>query len=102
MGAELKKINQECIGSSFEDFLQEEGIYDEVTDTAIKRVLAWQLKQEMEAQKVSKAALARRMKTSRSSVDRLLDPRNNAATLACIDRAAKALGKSVRLELVDE
>jgi len=88
------------IGSSFDEFLKEEGIYDQVETTAIKRVIAWQLEKAMKARRVTKAQLARQMKTSRSQLDRLFDPANCGVTLDTLARAAQALGRHIRLELV--
>jgi antitoxin HicB len=88
------------IGSSFDDFLKEEGIYEEVTARAIKRVLARQLDALMEDQDITKTELARRMKTSRAQLDRLLDPENESVTLGTLARAAKAVGRQLRMELV--
>jgi DNA-binding Xre family transcriptional regulator len=88
------------IGSSFDEFLKEEGIYDEVETTAIKRVIAWQLVQAMKAKRMSKLQMARRMKTSRSQLDRLLDPGHGGVTLETLSRAAQVLGRHIRLELV--
>ena len=87
------------IGSPFDDFLQEEGIYEEVSARAIKRVLARQLDALMVDQKITKAELARRMKTSRAQLDRLLDPQNESVTLATLTRAAHAVGRNLRVEL---
>jgi hypothetical protein len=90
------------IGSSLEDFLEEEGRLEEATDTAIKRVLAWQLEQAMKDQHISKVDMARRMQTSRSQLDRLLDPEDHmAVTLETLRRAAAVLGKRVKVDLVD-
>lgn len=86
------------IGSSFDDFLQKEGLMAEAEATALKRVLAYQIRQEMELRHISKAALARMMKTSRSSVDRLLDPRNSSVTLLTLENVAVALGKKLKLQ----
>lgn len=88
-------------GSSFDDWLKEEGIYEEVTTSAVKKVLAWKLEQAMKSQHVSKSALARRMKTSRAAVDRLLDPDNKSVTLNTIARAAATLGKRIDIEFID-
>ena len=88
-------------GSTLDSLLKEEGILEEVEAVAIKRVLAWQLAEIMRAKKISKKSLAARMHTSRSQLDRLLDPENAAVHLATITRAAKVVGKKIRLELVD-
>lgn len=88
------------IGSSFEDFLVEEGIADEVRAVAVKRVLAWQIDQSRKAQGLSKSALAARMQTSRSQVERLLDPTNTQVQLDTLERAAAALGRRLIVELV--
>ena len=87
------------LGGSLNDFLEEEGILDECTQTAIKRVLAWQIEQEMKKKKLSKSAMARKMSTSRSSLDRLLDPNNESVTLHTLRKAAHAIGRTVRVEL---
>lgn len=86
-------------GSSFESFLEEEGILEEVDAVAIKRVIAWQLKQEMDARHISKKAMAERLDTSRSQVDRLLDPANAAVHLTTITRAARVLGLRLKVAL---
>lgn len=87
------------IGSSFDDFLTEEGIYEEVTAAAVKQVLAWQIEQARRAQGLSKSALAKRMQTSRSQLDRLLDPANTQVQLDTLQRAATALGQTLVVEL---
>lgn len=87
-------------GSSLEEFLVEEGILDEATNVAIKRVIAWQLKQAMADQKITKTDLAGRMATSRRQLDRVLNPDDDNVTLQTLERAAKALGHSLRLELI--
>jgi antitoxin HicB len=87
------------IGSSFDDFLNEDGIYDEVAATAVKRVLAWQLEQSRLAQGISKSQLARQIETSRTQIERLLDPSNNQVQLDTLQRAAKALGRRLVVEL---
>ena len=89
------------IGSSFDDFLEEEGLLAAVQATAIKRFLAWQVEKAMEERNMSKAAMAREMKTSRSSLDRLLDPGNGSVTINTLDRAARAVGKRVVITLAD-
>lgn len=86
-------------GSSFDAFLEEEGIRADVEAVALKRVMAWQLAQAMEQRHLSKAAMARAMKTSRSQVDRLLDPENDALTLHTLTRAAQTLGLKVEIHL---
>ncbi len=88
------------IGSSLDDFLKEEGIYEEVTARAIKRVIARQLDVLMEEEGLTKTELARRMKTSRAQLDRLLDPHNESVTLGTLARAAQAVGRQLRMELV--
>jgi predicted XRE-type DNA-binding protein len=88
------------IGSSFDDYLKEEGIYDEAETTAIKRVIAWQLEEAMKTRRMSKLQMARRMKTSRSQLDRLLDPGHGGVTLETLSRAAQVLGRHIRLEIV--
>ncbi len=87
------------LGSSFEDFLAEEGIRDEANAHAVKRVLAWQLEEAMKAQGISKVEMARRMGTSRAHLDRLLDPNNEKVQLDTVQRAAAAVGRRLRLEL---
>jgi antitoxin HicB len=88
------------IGSSFDDFLKKEGVYEEVTARAIKRVIARQLDALMQDQGLSKSSLAKRMKTSRAQLDRLLDPDNESVTLGTLTRAAQAVGRHLRMELV--
>ena len=86
------------IGSNFDDFLNEEGLLADAQAVAIKRVVAFQVAQMMKKQRISKAEMARRMNTSRSALDRLLDPRNASITLQTLERAARALGKRLRVE----
>jgi antitoxin HicB len=88
------------IGSSFESFLEEEGILEECTANAIKRVLARQIEQLMRERGLSKTALAKAMGTSRPALDRLLDPSNTSVTLHTLQRAAEAVGRRLKLELV--
>lgn len=87
------------IGSSFDDFLEEEAILEDVSAVAIKRVVAWQLEQEMKAQKLTKTSLASKMHTSRAALNRLLDEEDTSLTLTTLTSAAKALGMSLRIEL---
>jgi antitoxin HicB len=87
------------IGSSFADFLKEEGLYEDVNAHASKRVLAWQIQQAMQAQGLTKVAMAKRMKTSRAQLDRLLDPDNDKVQFDTIQRAAAAVGRRLLLAL---
>jgi antitoxin HicB len=95
----MKKIDQHT-GSSFDSFLEEEGILDEVKAVAAKRVIAWQLAQEMEKQHITKQAMAKTLHTSRSQIDRLLDPENPAVFLTTLARAAGAVGMHIEIGLV--
>ncbi len=96
----MKVTKKGRIGSSFDDYLKEEGVYEEVTASAIKRVIARQLDALMRDEGLTKSTLARRMKTSRAQLDRLLDPENESVTLGTLTRAAKAVGRHLRMELV--
>ncbi|AXH00906.1 Fis family transcriptional regulator (plasmid) [Deinococcus wulumuqiensis] len=87
-------------GSHFDDFLAEDDLLTEVEAVAIKRVISFQLEQEMKRTGLTKTQLASKMDTSRSAVDRLLDPENHAVTLRTLERAAGVLGKRLRLELI--
>ena len=86
-------------GSSLDDLLHEDGIYEDVTTRAIKRVLSRQITALMAEQSLTKVKLARRMGTSRAQLDRLLDPENGSVTLGTLVRAAAAVGRELRLEL---
>jgi antitoxin HicB len=88
-------------GSSFDAFLEEEGILEEVREETIKAVLAFQLARAMAERKLSKKRMAEALGTSRTQVARLLDPGNDAVTLASLNKAARLLGKRLRLDLVD-
>ena len=92
----MKKRN---IGSDFDDFLAEEGMLEDVTAVAVKRVIAWQIEQEMAAQKLTKTAMAKKMQTSRASLNRLLDERDTSLTLTTLAGAAAALGRRIKFEL---
>ena len=92
-------MSKKHIGSSFDDFLAEEAMLEEATATAVKRVIAWQIEQEMKAQKLTKTALALRMRTSRAALNRLLDASDTSLTLTTLASAAAALGKHVKIEL---
>jgi antitoxin HicB len=85
---------------TLDDFLKHEGKLEDFQATAIKEVLAWQIEQAMKANNLSRSALATRMKTSRSQIGRLLDPKDGNVTLATLQRAARVVGRSLRLELV--
>lgn len=93
-------MKPKSVGSSFDDFLREEGIYEEVTATAIKRVLARQIELAMQEKQLSKSAMAKLMDTSRAALDRLLDSENDSVTLNTLSKAAHAVGRRLRLELV--
>jgi len=88
-------------GSTFDSFLEEQGIREEVEAVAIKRVLAWQLQRAMRQQQKTKQAMAKQLRTSRSQLDRLLDPRNVSVTLDTITRAARALGKRLIIRVAN-
>lgn len=88
------------IGSNFDEFLDDEGQLDEVTAVAVKRVIAWQLGQAMKQAGVTKSALARRMHTSRTVVDRILDASDASLTLDTMTRAATAVGRRIKIDLV--
>ena len=92
-------MSRKHMGSSIDDFLKEEGIFEEAQAQAVKEVVAWQLAEEMRKKKISKARMAAMLKTSRSQVDRLLDPKNDI-TLSSLQRAATMLGRRVTIELV--
>ena len=89
-----------CIGSSFNDFLEETGDSTEVSAVAIKHVIAWQVSQKMENEQISKTRMAELMDTSRSALDRLLDPTNTSVTFHTLDNAARVIGRTLRVELV--
>jgi len=97
----MRKAEKRHVGSSFDEFLAKERILDQLDAVAQKRVFAWQLAEAMRKHRVTKAQLARRIGTSRSALDRLLDPDNPSVTLATMGRAAAALGKRLRIQLVD-
>jgi antitoxin HicB len=88
-------------GSTFDSFLEEEGIREEVEAVAIKRVLAWQLSKAMQDQQKTKRVMAKQLRTSRSQLDRLLDPQNVSVTLETIARAARILGKRLIIRVAD-
>ena len=94
-----KDIEKGYPGQSFDDYLKEQGAYEITTEQAVKRVLAFQLAEAMEKQGISKAEMARRLRTSRSQLDRLLDLGHDGVTVGVLARAAKAVGRELRLEL---
>ncbi len=92
-------MSKKHMGSSIDDFLKDEGIFEEAQTQAIKEVVAWQLAEAMKEKKISKNKMATMLKTSRSQVDRLLDPKNDI-TLGSLQKAAALLGRRVSVELV--
>jgi len=101
MNARKGRKQTDDSGSTFDSFLDEEGIREDVEATAIKRVLAWQLERAMREQQKTKQEMAKQLRTSRSQLDRLLDPRNISVTLDSIARAARALGKRLIIRVAD-
>ena len=98
--AKQKKIKNPHDGSSLDDFLKEDGLFEEVQAAALKRAFALKLADLMKEQQVNKTSLAGQMRTSRAALDRLLDPTNTSVTLATLTRAAQALGRKLKIELV--
>lgn len=94
--------NNSRTGTNFDDFLKEQGMYEEVTAKALKRALSEQLKEAMQAKNMTKVAMAARMETSRTQIDRLLDPDNLRIQFDSLIRAAGAIGKHVEIRLVDD
>jgi antitoxin HicB len=92
-------MKKKHIGSDFDDFLREEQLLEVAKATAAKRVIAFQIAQEMERRKLSKSEMASRMNTSRPALERLLDPDNPSVTLSTLERAASAVGKRLKVEL---
>jgi plasmid maintenance system antidote protein VapI len=92
-------MSKKNMGSSVDDFLREEGIFEEAQAQAVREVVAWQLAEAMKKQKISKNKLATLLKTSRTQVDRILDPKNDI-TLGSLQRAAAMVGRRVTIELV--
>ena len=92
-------MSKKHMGSSVDDFLKEEGVFEEAQAQAIKEVVAWQLAEAMKEKKISKNKMAILLKTSRTQIDRLLDPRNDI-TLGSLQRAAAMVGRRVTIELV--
>jgi antitoxin HicB len=96
----MKNSNSQ-VGSSLDDFLAEENLLVEANEMAIKRVIAWRLQQEIESKNMTKTSVARAMGTSRAAVDRLLDPNNTSVTLSTLSKAARVLGKSIKIDLIE-
>jgi antitoxin HicB len=90
------------VGSDFDDFMKEEGLYDEAQAVAVKRLLAFQLERDMQKARLTKAAMARKMGTTRAQLDRLLNPENPSTTLQTLVKAAGAVGKRVKIVLVSQ
>lgn len=93
-------MDEQHVGSNFDDFLRGEHLLDDAEALAAKRMVAFQIAQEMKRAQLTKSELAQRMKTSRPVVDRLLDPSNRSVTLSTLGRAASAVGKTLKVELV--
>jgi hypothetical protein len=93
-------MNEKNIGSSFDEFLEEEALLDAATAVAVKRVIAWQIAQEMKAQHLTKSSMASKMQTSRAALNRLLDATDTSLTLTTLSSAASVLGKKFRIELI--
>lgn len=96
----MKKRKNLHIGGRFEDWLKDEGVYEEATTAAIKKVVAWQIQQAMQEQNLTRTEMARRIETSRVQLNRLLDPKSDSVTLATLSRAAAVVGRRLRLDLV--
>jgi len=98
----MSVINKKYVGQNFEDFLQEQGIYEQVQLNALKKTLAHEIKALMEERGIPKTEMASRMRTSRSSLDRLLNEDSYNVTIATISKAASVLGKKIELSIVDK
>ncbi len=97
----MKKNANPHRGSDFDEFLLEEGLYEEINARAVKKLLAWQLSQALDETGLTKTELAARMRTSRAAVNRLLDPDNFSLNLSTMDKAARALGKRLDIHLAE-
>ena len=93
-------MSKQHIGSSFDDFLKEEALLEEATAVAVKRLIAWQIEQEMAVQKLTKTMMAKKMHTSRAALNRLLDETDTSLTLTTLAGAAAVLGKKLKVELI--
>ena len=87
------------LGSSFEDWLEKEGLHEDATNYAVKSLLAWQVLQFMQMESMTRTAMAKRMKTSRAALNRLLDPENESVTLRTMQNAASAIGAKLEISL---
>ena len=96
----MSDVEKGKVGPSFDDFLKEEGIYEEVKEAAMKNVLAFLLKQEMQEKGITKVEMARQMDTSRAQLDRILDVANDNVQLSTLKKAAKVVGRKVAVSLV--
>lgn len=92
-------MKRKNIGSNFDDFLRDEKLLEQAQAVAVKRVIAYQIADEMKIRKLSKSEMADKMRTSRAALERLLDPANSSVTLSTLERAASALGKKLKVEL---
>ena len=97
-----RKSNNPHVASRFDDFMKEEGFFEEASTQAIKEVIAWQLAEEMKEKRITKVRMAELMKTSRNQLDRVLNPTDGNVTLETLQRAAQVLGRKVHSELVYE
>ncbi len=98
----MTKKSNPYLGSALDELLEEDGTLADVHAIAVKRVLAWQIEQSMSDEGISKSEMARRMRTSRGALARLLDPDNPSVTLLTMDKAASVLGKRLKVELVED
>ena len=99
LGFRRSKMNNAYVGSSFNDFLEEEGLATDIQNEAIKRLISYNLLEEMQKQNINKTEMAKKMSTSRAALDRLLNPYNDSVTLATLTKAANVLGKKLVLQL---
>ena len=99
IGVEVVVMAKKNIGSNFHDLLEEDGLLEKATTVAVKRYIAFELAKKMSEKNLSKSEMARRMETSRSALDRLLDPGNSSVTLQTLQSAAQALGGRLKVEL---
>ena len=93
-------MNNTSIGSSFDDFLEDEGLKEEIENGSIKKLIAYQMQEKLKNDHLTKTELAQRLDTSRAAVNRLLDPYNDSITLLTLKKAASILGKKIKLELI--